>query len=121
MSQQKSAIVRDISQLKEIDIQLKRYRKEIKQLRDAKEQCEKRILEYLDTNDQPGVKYDGITIIAENRRRRKYEKKQNKIERGMEVLTRKGISVSNSQDTLNELLEAMRGEPIEKPSIRFIR
>ena len=120
MNQQKSAIVRDITELKQIDIELKRYRKEIKKLRDAKENCEKRILDYLDANDQPGIRLgsEGITVIAEHRRKRKYEKKQQKIERGVQILEKNGVY--NSKDTLNELLEAMRGESLEKPSIRFI-
>jgi len=111
------SIQADVIELRELDVEIKRVRKTLTVLRERKEQCEARILTYLDVNEQPGLKMGGMVIMAENRRRRKYEKKADKIARGEEILQRDGIY--NSRETLDKILEAMRGTNEEKPSLKI--
>lgn len=113
-----SAITQDVTELKELDLEIKRLSKELKALRKHKEACEARIIEYLDVNDQPGLKYQGVTIIAQDRKKRKYQKKSEKIEKGVRVLEKHGIY--NSKEALDEILEAMRGSPEHKSALKFI-
>lgn len=111
------SIQQDVIELQNLDVELKRLRKQIRDLKTQKDACEKRILEYLEVNEQPGLKMNGMVIMAQDRRRRKYQKKTEKIERGESVLQKHGIY--NSREALDELLEAMRGSPEVKPSLKF--
>jgi predicted transcriptional regulator len=108
----------DINELKELDTELKRLRKHVRRLSDQKRKCESRILEYLDVNDQPGVKMDGTVIMAEQKQIRKYQRQNDKLSRGMQVLSKYGITTS---DTLNEVIEAMRGPSEVKACVRMIK
>ena len=111
------SIQNDVIELRELDVEIKRVRKALTVLRERKENCESRILAYLDVNEQPGVKMGGMVILAENRRKRKYEKKEDKMARGEAILQRDGIY--NSRETLDKILEAMRGEREEKPALKI--
>ena len=101
------SIKQDVVELKQLQAEISRLNKEVKRLRLQKENCENRITDWLDSNDQPGVRHNGITIIQQDRRKRAYIKKGEKLERGLDVLERYGIP--RDRDTLEELLEAMRG------------
>ena len=115
---EKMTITTDITELKELEVELKRLKKQQQILRQKKEDCERRILQYLDANEQPGVKMGGMVVMAENRRMRKYQKKSDKLARGEEILER--IRIDNSRETLDMILEAMRGEQLDKPALRMI-
>ena len=111
------SIQHDVLEIKNLDIEMKRLRKQLKILKDQKDRCEQRILEYLDVNEQPGLKMDGTIIMAQDRRKRKYENKNNKMVRGETILQKHGIY--NSKEALNEILEAMRGSPETIPKLKI--
>lgn len=111
------SIQQDVIELQNLDTELKRLRKRMRILRDQKEQCEKRILEYLDVNDQPGVKMNGTIIMAQERRKRKYQKKSDKLTRGQYILQKHGIH--NSKEALEEIMEAMRGSPESRTTLKI--
>jgi hypothetical protein len=113
-----SAISNDVQQLTQLSEEIKRRQKELSKLRKTKQECEERIINYLNANNQPGIKYKGKTIIAEEKSTRKPIKKADKVSRGTEILQRNGIT--NTKETLDELLEAMRGSPKPKPAIRIL-
>lgn len=112
------SIVEDVVELSRLNDEIKRQQKELRVLRKHKEECEKRVLDYLDANEQPGIKFRGMTIIAEERRKRRYRKKKEKIEQGESVLQRYGVS--NSREALDELMESMRGSPEPKTKLRIL-
>jgi hypothetical protein len=88
---------------------MKRLRQQLRILKKQKDECEKRILIYLEQTKQPGVRLNGRVILAKSINRRKYQKRRDKLDKGVDVLRRYGIS--NSQKALEELLEEMRGSP----------
>ncbi len=112
-----TSIHRDVTELKELDIELKNLRKRMKDLKTQKQGCEQRIIEYLNVNDQPGLRMNGTVIIAKEKNTRRYQKASDKKERGLSVLEKYGID--NSQEALNEILEAMRGSPEITPSLKI--
>lgn len=111
------SITADVLELKQLDIEIKRVSKQLSTLKTHKIACEKRILEYLEVNDQPGLKMDGTIIVAQDRRRRKYQKKSEKQARGQYILEKHGIY--NSKETLDEILEALRGSPDNTRSLKI--
>jgi transposase len=107
----------DILELQGLSSEIKRLSKELKRLRDQKKRCESRIQEYLVVNNQPGVKMNGTIIMLQEREKRRPAKKSEKIQRGESVLQKHGIY--NSRETLEELLEAMRGSPETTSSLKI--
>lgn len=103
------SIQRDTLELQSLNTELTRLRREITQLKKQKNDCERRILNYLDNSKQPGIKFNGQVIIAVEKSKRRYKNKTDKILCGEDVLRKYGIE--NTKDTLNELLETMKGTP----------
>jgi hypothetical protein len=114
----RASIQQDIIELKELETELKRKRKEIRALNQAKKGCEQRILEYLEHNEQPGVRYQGVTLIAQDRAKRRPTRKQEKYERAMSYLRSLGISADQSM--IDDLMESIRGDREYHPSLRFM-
>lgn len=113
-----NSISTDIQHLMDITEEIKRRRKELSDLRKSKQEYEERIIHYLETNNQPGIKYKGTTIIAEERKTRKPVKKLEKENRGTEILEKYGID--NGKETFHELMEALRGSPKPKSTLRIL-
>ena len=111
------SIQNDVLELKSLDMELKRMRKKFKELKQQREDCERRIMEYLDVNEQPGLRMNGTVIMARDRNTRKNITKSDKMARGDLLLQQHGIC--NSQQVLEDLLEVMRGSPESKPSLRM--
>lgn len=111
------SIQTDVIELQQLDIELKNLRKRIRVLSEQKSRCENRILEYLDANDQPGLKMNGTVIMAKPRQVRKYQKKDEKMSRGENVLRKHGVF--ESREALAELMEAMRGVSVTKPVLKI--
>lgn len=111
------SITEDVLELKQLDIELKRLRKQIRNLQSQKQKCEHRILEYLDVNEQPGVKMNDMVILAAHKKKRKYRKQKDRILNGSHILEKYGIH--ESKQVLDELIEAMRGSPERKPVLKI--
>lgn len=105
------SIQEDIFELQSLEVEMKRLRKELQYLRSQKTKCEERILHYLEKSNQPGVKFNGKTILKVEKSKRKHPKKQEKKDKGIHVLEKYGISSSYTEQVLQELLEHMRGTP----------
>lgn len=105
------SIQEDIFELQSLETEMKRLRKELQQLRAQKLKCEQRILAFLEKSKQPGVKFNGKTILTTEKSKRKYQRKQDKLEKGMHILKKYGISSTYTEQALGELLENMRGTP----------
>ena len=105
-------------ELKELCLELKRTRHHLKMLNAQKTECEKRILNYLQTNEQPGIRFENMTIMIEDKERRTQSKKADRIERAAALLDR--IGIDDSRTTVAQLIEAMRGEPEIQQKIKIL-
>jgi hypothetical protein len=112
------SIQNDVRELNLLNIDIKRLRDELKELSKHKQTCEERILEYLKVNNQPGLKFEGKTLVLEHSKRRKPIKKSTKYEKGTSLLEKHGIQ--NSKDVLDELLSEMRGLEEDKNILRIL-
>ena len=107
-------IVNEFQQLKiEIDMRSKEMRK----LRKRKKELEKEISIFIKDKNQPGLKHRDIAIIPEGKPKRLYKKKEERENDGKYILEKYGIS--DSRRVLNELLEAMKGDPVESDKIKI--
>lgn len=103
------SIANDVKELKDIDIEIKRYNKIIYDLKTRKKILEKNITEFLEERDEPGLKYNGIAILKKEGETRKRKNKNEKIVDGMGVLQKYGVN--DPEKIVTEIIEAIRGDP----------
>ena len=111
------SIQADINELNQIEEELSRMRKRMSQLRKQKEAVEQRVLQFLESKDQPGVKFRGKAILADKRTSRSYKNPKKKTEDGASILRQYGVH--NADKVLDEIIEAMKGEKIEKEKLKI--
>lgn len=109
----------DISELQSLTMELKRVKERAKELRQLKMDVEKRILDYLEENDQPGVNYKDVVLLAQNKEGFKRGKAKEKILRGAEYLEQRGIQ--NGKQIVSELLDAIKGSPVSKSQLKMMK
>lgn len=111
------SIVNEVQELQSLNEEIKRVRARLRKLNDTKSKIENSILNYLDDNNQPGLRYNGKTIIAERKNKRAYKKKAEKYGDAERVIRQHGIS--DSKGVLEDILEAMRGDAVEKNVVKM--
>jgi hypothetical protein len=71
------SITDDVSELYNLEVEIKRLAVSLKELRKQKTKCEERVLEYLDVNSLPGIKYkDSVVMVHKRKRQPKLPKKE---------------------------------------------
>ena len=106
-----------INEVNSIKNELKSLRTRGSVLRTRIKQIEKEIEEYLDSKDQPGLKYKGIAIIRELKTKRRIKNKTDQQVDAINVLEKYGIT--NAKKVLEELMESKKGEPSEQRKLVF--
>lgn len=114
-----ASIKKDIVEFQDISIEIKRLLQETKRLRGLKNECEARIIEFLENNDQPGIRHKDLSFVIETKEKRKPRKKREKINNGSEYLSRFGVQ--NPEQVLDGLFGVMRGSPERAPKLKTIK
>jgi hypothetical protein len=96
--------------LKSLNVEYARLKEELKAIQEKRKVCEERILYYLDTNDQPGIKYKDVILLSENKNGRKRCDKKSKLQKGSDFLQNLGIS--NSKEVFENLMNTLKGSPV---------
>ena len=113
------SITDQVDELKHLDIEIKRIKKELKVLQSNRRQCEKNIIAYLESNNQPGLKSSNMIIVlkTQTQQRRKSKKKQDPDE-----ILRVLQSATNGEELIDHLFQAMSKTPIRKSylNIKYI-
>jgi len=113
--QSKSFIKSLIDEINGIDKEIKTLKLRVKGLNSRRKTVEKQILEFLEQNEQPGVKYKNLAFYQETKARRKIKKKADKRNDCMAVLNSLGIQ--NSESAYRAIENAMRGYIQEENSL----
>jgi len=109
----------DINELNSINSEIKRINSTVKSLRNQARIVESRILEYLVSRDQPGLKYKGTAIIVDNKHKR-IRKNNKQIESdALQVLRARGINDGEAMTILNEIIEARKGVTVGHQKLKI--
>ena len=100
-----------VSELQNLNIELKRIKKTSSELRKKIKIVESNIMEYLKEKQQPGVKYHDTAIVIENKSKRTSKPKKDKEEDALRILEEYGIR--DSKNVLEQILDARKGDEIE--------
>ena len=78
---------------------------------------EQEIAQYLRAKEQAGVKYRGRTVVLQTKERRPPKQRSQKKQDVMELLENLGIS--DPQQAYEQLMDAQRGDPVERESVKI--
>jgi hypothetical protein len=106
-----------IIELKEISTEIANKTKEMSKLKNRKKQIEEQLCKFFDEKDQPGVKYKGVAVVAEEAPSRLRKKKVEKESDCIGIL--KKNNVSNPEKIYKEILDKMKGDEIMKKRVRI--
>lgn len=111
------SIVNFINELQSIYIAIAKNNKDNASLRKRSKLIEQNIAEYLESKDQPGVKFQDTAVVIDKRPKWSYKSKKNTEEDSLKILEEYGIS--NPKEVLDELLKARKGDEIETKKIKI--
>jgi hypothetical protein len=114
-----SSITASVSELNNIHSELKRLRIQTRTLNSRKKIIEKEIADFLESRDQPGIKYQGIAIIAEEKEKHKMKGKKQREEDVKNYL--RGLGVDDEAEAYKGLLHSMRGSPEHAVKLKIQR
>ena len=106
-----------VNELTSIKSELKSIRLRGTQLRIRAKKIEEHIKEYLDSKEQPGVKYKGTAIIREIKTKHNNKKIVDQKADCIKLLEKYGIN--NPEKLLEELHTAKKGHPVEQTKLTF--
>jgi len=78
------------------------------------------IIDYLVHKNLPGIKYNGLAIMVENKSKRGRKKASDAKEDSIRILQESGIH-HNTEKVLDRLLEARRGDTTEKKKLKILK
>jgi len=104
-----------VTELKQISVEIKNRAIELSKLRKRKQALDEQIIKFLKEKEQPGIKYQGIAVIAEDKTSRKPKKKSQKMEDCISIM--KHYNIDNAERVLKDLIETMKGDEVETQSI----
>jgi hypothetical protein len=110
-----SQIVSELSQLKDIEKELKRLYGITRELKKKKETIEQRVLTYLNKIKRDGVKTQDIMVLSKEKVSRPSKPREEKEKDVQEILQRMGIR--NTEQAYKEITDAMKGEERKKQAL----
>lgn len=113
----KQQVITELKELKKIIAEINRLNAECRVLRLKKKALEDNIMEYLDREQQEGVKYENIIVLSKERTTHKPLKKKEKDDKAIECL--QGLGISNAKEMFENLKDSMKGEEIVVKSIQL--
>jgi hypothetical protein len=109
-----AGIVEELISLRQ---ELVRNRKQGTKLRKRIKYLENELGSYLDSKDQPGLRYRNMAIIKEDKIKRKVKKKS--LQHGDSIKFLQDQGISNPEMILGGILEARRGDPSSEFKFKY--
>jgi len=111
------SIVNFINELQSIYAAIAKNNKENASLRKRAKVIEQDITNYLESKEQPGVKFQDTAIVVDKRQKWSYKSKKDTEEDSLRIL--EDCGVPNPKEVLDELSKARKGNEIETKKIKI--
>jgi hypothetical protein len=98
----------NMRELRELKIEIKRRKEELKILVEKEKQLQASIKQYLYQNDQPGIKYQDLIVLATEKKVRQRKTKNERNQEIEEILLNYGVR--NPDEALVEISDALKGK-----------
>jgi hypothetical protein len=112
-----ATIQKSVQELKDINLEIKRLKTLLTQLKNRSGVLEKNILSYLNEKDIPGVKDKDTAVIIENKKKRINISRKNTELECLKILQSHGID--NAETVLKEISEARKGQSIPLQKVKL--
>jgi predicted nuclease with TOPRIM domain len=106
-----------ITELEQINEEVKRNNGRNKTLRKRVKELEDNIDDYLQSKDQEGMKYNGQAIVVERKEHRAPKKKKEKLSSVLSVLEEAGVN--DPKNVYEKMMSAQKRSPVERRKIKF--
>jgi len=113
------SIQKDLDELAMINLEIRRLHTTLTAFRKQKHAIETRVISFLKEQETPGVRYNDQAVMLETKPKRNKKRKTEKLNDLAGVLRKHGIQ--NSENLLNDILEAQRGQPERNEVLKMIR
>lgn len=113
------SIQRDLDELHQLNMEIKRLKGLVKNYTEQKSNVEKRIINFLKSQEQNGVRYNDTAILLEQKNIRNKKKKNEKIEDLHSVL--KKYNINGSEAMIQDLIDANKGSQKKNESLKFVK
>ena len=115
------AIREYLEELESLQIEIKRLSATKKKLDKKANEVQDKIIQYLEQKDLPGVKYNGVAVVVEEKQKRGYKKAKDKEKDALDILTRSGMDEDEAKTALAKILEARRGAPTDRKKLKIVK
>jgi len=113
------SIKADVQELESIQIELKLLTAKRRALKTQEKKVRARIDSFLESKQQPGVKFQGTAIIRVNKEKREAKKEKEKTKDALAVLTELGVA--EPEKALEKILEARKGSKTEVKELKLTK
>jgi hypothetical protein len=98
----------NMSELKNINVEIKRLGNQMKILKNKKKELEENITEYLKEKESEAVRYKSMLVVAKEK---KHRIKKNKSERESEIMSiLQKAGINNTEKIMGEIKGALQGK-----------
>lgn len=112
-----STIQGNVKEYREINLEIKRLKTAISELKKRSTVLEKNIITYLNEKETPGLKYQNTAIIIENKEKRITKGKKESESDAIKILESQGIA--NPKEVLQQLADARKGDTIGMQKVKM--
>lgn len=111
-----NTVASHMAELKDIVSQVKQLNHQLKDLRDRKKILESKILEYLESTDAPGLKFQELIVMKSDSTTHTRKKKKDKEESVIQALESNGVT--DSKKVYDDITRALVGEQKQVTKLR---
>lgn len=108
--EKRTSVYGDLQEVVELEDEIKRLNKQLKELRIQKREAEARIYEFLHEKDEAGFKYKDIVVTISEKKGRQRRNLEVKKEEILKVI--ESSRDPTSSQVLEDIIEAMKGDPV---------
>lgn len=112
------SIQSDIDELNNINIEINRYQQLIKEYKKQKIIIENRVINFLQSQDTHGVRYNNKAVVLENKEYRNKKKKTEKFKDIASVLQSHGVNINET--LIKDIINAQKGQSRTNNVLRII-
>jgi hypothetical protein len=105
-------ITSTVTELKGINTELERLNTEAAKLRKRKKELETVLAKFLEDKKQPGFKYKGMAIVAEEKNRLVSKKKDERLQDAVAILRMNGVQ--NAEQVYENIMKSQKKEEVKK-------
>jgi seryl-tRNA synthetase len=111
------SIQADLDELSNIDYEIKRLKATLQSMKQQRDTVEQRVIQFLKSQEQPGVRYQGKAVLLDVKKRTHRKKKLEKEADMASVL--KDYGVRDAEHALRAILNVQRGNAVEADTIKI--